>query len=44
MSKRWRMIGRQAALLVMGAVWIIPLYLVLINAVTPSDDYAAKAV
>ena len=44
MSKRWRTIGRQAALLVMGAVWIIPLYLVLINAVTPSDDYAAKAV
>ena len=33
---------RQAVLLVLGAVWIIPLYLVLINAATSSEEYARK--
>jgi multiple sugar transport system permease protein len=33
---------RQVVLLVLGAVWIIPLYLVLINAATSSEEYARK--
>ncbi len=33
---------RQAVLLVLGAVWIIPLYLVLVNAATSSEEYARK--
>ncbi len=44
MSTRGRAIGRQAALLLLGAVWIVPLYLVLINAVATPEDYATKAI
>ena len=44
MRSNWRGVGRQAVLLVLGAIWIIPLYLVLINAVTSPDDYATKDV
>ena len=44
MSQRGRAIGRQVVLLLLGAIWIVPLYLILINAVTSPREYATKAV
>lgn len=36
--------GRYAILVILGAIWIIPLYFILVNAAVSPDEYRSKAV